>query len=138
MARTHSQTNCKLSFQNNLLCTYQNGGIPNSGTEDTILQLINTIEDSSERAQNLEILAFDKAKAFDSPGRIGGISLAWQRLGLPKHIANYIVTMIIAYFHELHTTLHPKQKPLILPFMPQWAHHKGAAVQASPMLQLKT
>ena len=76
--------------QNNLLCSYQSGGIPNSGTEDTILQIINTIEDSSERAQNLEILAFDKAKAFDSPGRIGGISLAWQRLGVPKHIANYI------------------------------------------------
>ena len=74
--------------QNNLLCAYQNGGIPNSGTEDTILQLINTIEDSSERAQNQEILAFDKAKAFDSPGRIGGISLAWQRLGLPKHIVS--------------------------------------------------
>ena len=76
--------------QSNLLCTYQCGGIPNSGTEDAILQIINTLEDSSERAQNLEILAFDKAKAFDSPGRIGGISLAWQRLGVPKHIANYI------------------------------------------------
>ena len=77
-------------IQHNLLCPYQCGGIPNSGTEDSILQLVNTLEDSTERAENLEILAFDKAKAFDSPGRIGGIALAWQRLGLPQSIAFYI------------------------------------------------
>ena len=77
-------------IQNNLLCPYRCGGIPNSGTEDSILQLVNTLEDSTERAENLEILAFDKAKAFDSPGRIGGIALAWQRLGLPQSTAFYI------------------------------------------------
>ena len=77
-------------LQNNLLCPYQCGGIPNSGTEDSILQLVNSLEDSSERAENLEILAFDKAKAFDSPGRIGGLALAWQRLGLPHSFAHYI------------------------------------------------
>ena len=73
-----------------LLCPYQVGGIPNSGTEDAILQLINALEDSSERAENIEILAFDKAKAFDSPGRLSGISLAWQRMGVPSDIATYI------------------------------------------------
>ena len=76
--------------QQQLICPYQVGGIPNSGTEDAILQVINALEDSTERAENLEILAFDKAKAFDSPGRLGGISLAWQRLGLPVDVANYI------------------------------------------------
>ena len=76
--------------QQHLLCPYQVGGIANSGTEDAILQIINSIEDSSERAENLEILAFDKSKAFDSPARIGGISLAWQRMGLPTDIATYI------------------------------------------------
>ena len=73
-----------------LICPYQVGGIPNSGTEDAILQIVNALEDSTERAENIEILAFDKAKAFDSPGRLSGIALAWQRLGLPPDIANYI------------------------------------------------
>ena len=76
--------------QQALICPYQVGGIPNSGTEDAILQLINSLEDSAERAENIEVLAFDKAKAFDSPGRICGISLAWQRMGLPHDIADYI------------------------------------------------
>ena len=43
-------------LQNNLLCPYQCGGIPNSGTEDSILQLVNSLEDCTERAENLEIL----------------------------------------------------------------------------------
>ena len=76
--------------QQALICPYQVGGIPNSGTEDAILQIINSLEDSSERAENIEILAFDKAKAFDSPGRICGIALAWQRMGIPQDIAEYI------------------------------------------------
>ena len=50
----------------------------------------------------------------------------------------YFFLIIIAYFHGLPITLHPKQKPMTLPFMPQWAHHKVAVVQASHMLQLKT
>jgi hypothetical protein len=76
--------------QQSLICPYQVGGIPNSGTEDAILQLVNALEDSTERAENIEILAFDKAKAFDSPGRLSGISLGWQRMGLPIDIATYI------------------------------------------------
>ena len=76
--------------QQKLICSYQTGGIANSGTEDAILQVINCLEDSTERAEPLEILAFDKAKAFDSPGRIGGISIAWQRLGLPADVAEFI------------------------------------------------
>ena len=76
--------------QQRLICSYQVGGIPNSGTEDAILQLVNALEDSTERAENIEILAFDKAKAFDSPGRLSGISIAWQRMGIPHDIANYI------------------------------------------------
>ena len=76
--------------QQHLICPYQVGGVPNSGTEDAILQLINALEDSTERAENIEILAFDKAKAFDSPGRLSGISLGWQRMGIPADVANYI------------------------------------------------
>ena len=76
--------------QQSLICQYQTGGIPNSGTEDAILQVINCLEDSTERAEPLEILAFDKAKAFDSPGRIGGISIAWQRIGVPADVAAFI------------------------------------------------
>ena len=70
--------------QQRLICSYQVGGIPNSGTEDAILQLVNALEDSTERAENIEILA------FDSPGRLSGISIAWQRMGIPHDIANYI------------------------------------------------
>ena len=76
--------------QQTLLTPYQTGGIPNSGTEDAILQIVNALEDSTERAENIEILAFDKAKAFDSPARLSGISLAWQRMGVPATIADYI------------------------------------------------
>ena len=76
--------------QQNLICPYQTGGISNSGTEDAILQVINCLEDSTERAEPLEILAFDKAKAFDSPARIGGISIAWQRIGIPADVADFI------------------------------------------------
>ena len=77
-------------FQQKFICPYQTGGIANSSTDDAFLEVISCLEDYTERAKPLEILAFGKAKAFDSPVRIGRISIAWQCFDLPADYAEFI------------------------------------------------
>jgi hypothetical protein len=67
----------------------QKGGLPRHGTEDAILAIVNAIEDARNHQQELHVIGFDKAKAFDSPGRYI-TELAWRRLGVPADVARFI------------------------------------------------
>ena len=103
------------------------------------MQLLNTLEDSAERAGPLDILAFDKAKAFDSPGRLGGISIAWQRLGLPANIADYIANCDNTnqiFPHTPYYLCSPHKLPT-LSFHAQMATPQGCSSASLPYLAVE-
>jgi hypothetical protein len=85
-----------------LLHPAQTGCSPNKGTEDSILAVLNCLEDAHERHEELHLLSFDTSKAFDSPPRFSGLYLAWRRIGLSHDDALYIVNC------DTHNVISPK------------------------------
>ena len=76
-------------LSHNILHPSQKGGLSRLGTEDAILALKNVVESAWAEGTTAHILAFDKSKAFDSPGCLSGGYLAWRRLGTPHDVAQF-------------------------------------------------
>jgi hypothetical protein len=62
----------------------------NRGTEDSIVSVINALEDAHVNKKPLHLLSIDFSKAYDSPARLGGIQLGWRRMGVSKENAKYL------------------------------------------------
>jgi hypothetical protein len=61
-------------------------------TESPIVQVINALEEAEESATEIHGSSWDIRRAFDSvPKSI--LVMSWERLGVPKDIANYIVDL---------------------------------------------
>ena len=61
-------------------------------TESPTAQVINALEEAEESATEIHGSSWDIRRAFDSvPKSI--LTMSWERLGVPKQIANYIVNL---------------------------------------------
>jgi hypothetical protein len=99
----------KLLRTNGMFHPSQKGGLARTSTEDAILAIKNAIESAWQEGTPLYLLAFDKTKAFDSPARLFA-ALAWERLGLPRAVARYLIDVDITNKvtpKTVHSILHP-------------------------------
>jgi len=121
----------------NLLNTSQSGGLASRGTEDAILQLRNALEDAHDNANPMHLLAFDKAKAFDSPGRLSGIYMAWRRLGMPDDVARYLISCDEGNQIFPRTPYYLLNKSEALPFTAQLGTPQGCSSACSSYIMVE-
>jgi ABC-type dipeptide/oligopeptide/nickel transport system ATPase subunit len=62
------------------------------GTDTELIQVINVVEDAAEFKKRLILTSFDTTKAFDSVNKPLMVA-AWERLGVPPDIADYLVNI---------------------------------------------
>ena len=78
--------------RDSVLSSGQYGFRRNRSTEAPTLQVINALEEAEESATEIHGSSWDIRRAFDSvPKSI--LVMSWERLGVPKRIANYIVDL---------------------------------------------
>ena len=80
--------------QHNILSAGAHGGRPGRGTTSATLPFINMCEHSIQTGQPRYIQSFDMKKAFDTLSPAVKM-MGWRRLGVPGHIAQYLVNMDI-------------------------------------------
>jgi len=73
-----------------ILCSSQHAFLTSKSTEGALLQFRNTLEEVEETRSDLFLSSWDIKRAFDRvPKNI--LVLSWVRLGVPEHIASYLV-----------------------------------------------
>ena len=78
--------------RDSVLANGQYGFRRNRSTEAPTVQVINALEEAEESATEIHGSSWDIRRAFDSvPKSI--LVMSWERLGVPKNIANYIVDL---------------------------------------------
>ena len=80
--------------QHNILSAGAHGGRPGRGTTSATLPFINMCEHSIQTGRPRYIQSFDMKKAFDTLSPAVKM-MGWRRLGVPGHIAQYLVNMDI-------------------------------------------
>ena len=71
------------------LSSAQHGGLPGRGTDTANVQHINIMESAMATLAALHITSWDMQKAFDAVSR-NAMVLGWERLGVPREIAEWI------------------------------------------------
>ena len=72
-----------------VLSKAQHGGLPERGTDTANVQHINIMESAMATLAALHISSWDMQKAFDAVSR-NAMVLGWERLGVPKDVAEWI------------------------------------------------
>jgi len=76
----------------NVLAEGQYGFRKNRGCEAATLRVFNALEEADEAGTEIHGFSWDIKRAFDSIS-IPILQMSWQSLGVPKHIAKYIVDL---------------------------------------------
>ena len=62
------------------------------GTDSAVIQVLNVLEEAEELATEVYVSSWDTKRAFDTPDKEVLIR-SWTRLGVPKNIAEYLISM---------------------------------------------
>ena len=76
----------------NVLADGQYGFRKNKGCEAPTIQVLNALEEAEEAGTEIHGSSWDIKRAFDSVSK-PILQMSWQRLGVPRHIAKYIVDL---------------------------------------------
>jgi len=76
----------------NVLAGGQYGFRKNRGCEAATLQVLNALEEAKEAGTEIHGSSWDIKRVFDSVSK-PILQMSWQRLGVPKHIAKYVVDL---------------------------------------------
>ena len=79
-------------LKHNVLCPTQHAYLPSRGTDTANIQLLNALEEAWQHRSHLYGSSWDMKKAFDSVSR-PLIILCWQRLGVPRALAEWLVAL---------------------------------------------
>jgi hypothetical protein len=78
--------------EDEVLTNGQYGFRKGRGCEAPTLQVLNALEDAEEAGTEIHGSSWDIKRAFDSVSK-PILQMSWQRLGVPRHIAKYIVDL---------------------------------------------